>query len=287
MTGMGNEQDEGKSAFWGQVGALARKLGGAGVTAHPPAAPAPVAAGQRTTSVDPLVAFARRVRAVLADGATASAGAIYIVNLTKVRELLMAEGRWDRLADRVQNICLQMIRQRLEPADMFHCLPGPIFLIVFAHLSLDAAKLKCAVIAEEIGQRLTGCDPKFKDVMVGAAMAGLSKNDVALNLTYLMAEAERVIADGQAGVTAGLDSEATDPPHRAFDNPWLVEDRSSEVLRGGAGMPARPVLRLFAAVARQAPGHRHLPLPAGPAGQPVPVAGWRRHLRLGPGRLAV
>ncbi len=227
MTDMRNE---GKSAFWGQVGALARKLGNTGA-APPPAVPARAAPRPPPTPADPLLAFARRVRAVLGDGATASAGAIYIVNLSKVRQLLMDEGRWDRLADRVQSICLQMIRQRLDPADLFHSLPGPIFLIVFARLSLEAAKLKCAAIAEEIGQRLTGCDPKFKDVMVGAAMAGLGKDDIALNLTYLMAEAERVIADGPAAVVADLAPEgaATAAPRRAFDNPWLVEDRAAGV----------------------------------------------------------
>jgi len=220
---MRDGRDDGKSAFWGQVGALARKLGGTAAPA-PPAAQVPPALERRSPPADPLVDFARRVRAVFGDRAAASAGAIYMVNLSKVRQALIAEGRWDRLADRVQNICLQMIRQRLEPADIFHCLPGPIFFIVFARLSLDAAKLKCAAISEEIAQRLIGCDPKFKDVRVAASVAGLSKGDITRDLTYLMAEAEQVMAEGQTGPVVAEEA----APHGAFDNPWLVENREGK-----------------------------------------------------------
>jgi hypothetical protein len=163
------------TAFWRQVGKFTRKLANDGL-APPPGPPRPV----RPPQPD-LVTFAQRIRAVLADRGTASAGALYLINLDTVRQAFEAQGQWERLADRVNHICLKAIAKVLDAADLFHALPGPIFLIVFARLQPDAAKAKCAMIAGEIGRLLVGLDPTLKDVMVGAAAAQLQQGDVALD----------------------------------------------------------------------------------------------------------
>lgn len=183
------------------------------------------------------VAFARRIRSVLADQGRISAGALYLINLDKVRQVFEAQGRWKRLADRVHETCRRIIEQHLDAADLFHSLPGPIFMIVFAHLRPDVARAKCAMIAEEIGRHLTGSDPEFKDVTVGATVVVLKKDDVALDLIDLKAEAERLMGSGNA-VTVLAKAESPNRPVTgeanpiALDNPWLpdVESDASQSL---------------------------------------------------------
>lgn len=191
----------------------------------PPATMAPPSLPPET------IAFARRIRAVLADQGRVSAGALYLINLDKVRQAFEAQGRWKRLAERVHDTCRHIIEQHLDAADLFHSLPGPIFMIVFAHLLPETAKAKCAMIAEEIGRHLTGSGPAFSDITVGATVVQMKKDDIALDLIDLKAEAERLMGSGHT-VTVGAKAEGSNRPvteksnPAAIDNPWLVDTES-------------------------------------------------------------
>jgi hypothetical protein len=202
------------AAFWSRFGTFTRKLADDGaVSPPPPAAPS-----------GDIATFAQRVRAVLAERGSAAAGALYLINLDTVRQAFEAKRRWEHLADRVHNICRKTIARRLDEADLFHCLPGPIFLVVFARLQPDAAKAKCAMIAGEIGRLLSDLDPTLSGVTVGAAAAQLDKGDVAIDLIDLKAEAERRMAGGQVvRVLAEPGRETAEVEPNAFANPWLVD----------------------------------------------------------------
>lgn len=175
------------------------------------------------------VAFARSVRVFFKNHGAVSAGAIHFFNLDKVRQILVAQGRWERLSDRVQAVCQQMLEKRLDRSDLFHCLPGPIYVIVFAHLNPSAAKLKCEIIAEEIRCRLIGCDPQFEGVKVGVSEIDLQEKDDTLTVTALKIEADRIIAiaGGAAASAARADTlnwMFEDQQPRSQEGPWIIDD---------------------------------------------------------------
>ena len=105
------QSHETNTAFLNQIDEFARRL------AHDGSAPPPSPFTPAPPSLPPLppdtVAFARRIRSVLADQGTASAGALYLINLDTVRLALEAQGRWERLADRINQICRRIIEQHL------------------------------------------------------------------------------------------------------------------------------------------------------------------------------
>jgi hypothetical protein len=113
-------------------------------------APAPAAAPA------PGAEFEDRLR-LLASQRTAEtlqAGQISIIGLERVRERFGKS--WERLADRAQRIARNTIERHLLPGDIFREWHDASYVIVFASLDPERAKMKCLLIADEVMKSLLG-----------------------------------------------------------------------------------------------------------------------------------
>jgi hypothetical protein len=81
-------------------------------------------------------------------------GRIAIIGLDDVKAALA--DRWPVQAERAKGIARTVIQKRLDVADVFAETDGDRFVICFASLSSQAARLKSELIAREIRQRLLG-----------------------------------------------------------------------------------------------------------------------------------
>jgi len=88
--------------------------------------------------------------------AQAEEAVVHYISLSKLRDKLGA--RWEKTAERIDGIARQEIERRLSPVDVFKCMDGLNYLVLFARMTLPQAQLKCALIAEDIARRLIGAD---------------------------------------------------------------------------------------------------------------------------------
>ncbi len=158
-----------RKEFWERVARFAQRAAGSEEKKPGPSAE------PRNHGIKPIdvAGFADKVKQVLDRQGVATGGTIYVVDLGQFREQLGDE--WPKLADRVEMMVDAEIRRRLTPVDLYAKLGGSAFVIVFGGLTEDEAKLKCALIAEEVRKRLVGVDPALKDVKVGSAVAHLDR----------------------------------------------------------------------------------------------------------------
>lgn len=86
--------------------------------------------------------------------ATLQAGHVTVIGLDRVKERLGKN--WERLAGRVDRIARNTIERYLLPGDIFTSWPGSGYVIVFATLDPERARMKCVLIAEEVMRTLLG-----------------------------------------------------------------------------------------------------------------------------------
>ena len=84
------------------------------------------------------------------------AGQISIIGLDRVRERF--GDAWERLAERAQRIARNTIERHLLPGDIFREWHDTSYVIVFASLDPERAKMKCLLIADEVMKALLGED---------------------------------------------------------------------------------------------------------------------------------
>jgi hypothetical protein len=157
--------------------------------------------------------FARNLKKILATRHQLLAGTIHFINLEKVRDRLEKAGKWTARASRIETQCSNIIRSRLDASDLFLCLPGPSFVIIFSQLQAEAARFKCGMLGEEIEQHLLGKEPEFADVRVETSVACLDQNDMVLEKINVREEAAAYLARSTAN---------TDHDEKAFRNPWII-----------------------------------------------------------------
>ncbi len=178
-----------RKEFWERVAQFAQRAAGS-EKKKPEPSTEPRNHGIRPVDV---AVFANKVKQVLDRQGVATGGTIYIVDLSQFREQL--GDKWPQLAGRVEMMVDAEIRRRLTPVDLYAKLGGSAFVIVFGSLTQDEAKLKCALIAEEVRKRLVGVDSALEDVKVGSAVAHLDQKtwveDIDLeNLTRNMIQSQ-------------------------------------------------------------------------------------------------
>lgn len=119
--------------------------------ARRPTAPKPAV---RPTAPDERVAFEQALRALIGQAPSAVAGRINVIGLARIKEKFGA--RWERIAERADRIARNVIAKRLAPGDIYCAWEDDGYLLVFATLSTDEARLKCLVLADEIAKALLG-----------------------------------------------------------------------------------------------------------------------------------
>lgn len=100
------------------------------------------------------VVFAARLQEVVEKGDKGSAGKLQLLNLDEIKR--DAGDRWEQIADKARVIAEQVIRHRLAPSDVVAPYDDHSFIVLFAELTEEQARLKAAAIAREVRERLLG-----------------------------------------------------------------------------------------------------------------------------------
>ena len=114
------------------------------------------------------------LRTITASGAPVPAGGINCISLATVSKKL--GDRWPKFAEQADQIARRTIEKRLLPADVFAPVGDLSYLIVFASLTEEAARVKCSVIADEIEKRLIGESPDAAEMKITAAVRTIDRN---------------------------------------------------------------------------------------------------------------
>lgn len=112
------------------------------------------AAAKSTDQAVSQVVFAAKLREVVEKGDKGSAGKLQLLDLDEIKR--EAGDRWQQIAEKAQTIAEQVIRHRLAPSDVVAPYDDHSFIVLFAELTEEQARLKAAAIAREVRQRLLG-----------------------------------------------------------------------------------------------------------------------------------
>jgi len=145
--------------------------------------------------------IARDVQTVVGQHrAQAEEAVVHYISLSRLREKLGA--KWEKNAARIDGIARQEIERRLVPADVFKCMDGLNYLVLFARMSLPQAQLKCALIAEDISRRLLGADMDASALEVKTAMMQPDGTVVLVEVPRVADLADTILeAQAEAGIT--------------------------------------------------------------------------------------
>ena len=117
--------------------------------------------------------FETRVSTIAQELRRGSGGKLQLLQLDQIRAEL--DARWPATADRVRIIAEQVLTRRLAPIDVFAPVDEGSYLILFAALDEDEARLKVAALAREIRDRLLGELGPAVTPEVGAFVAPLAE----------------------------------------------------------------------------------------------------------------
>jgi hypothetical protein len=100
--------------------------------------------------------FDGRLAALMGQGSASvlQAGRISVIGLDRAREKF--GDSWERLCSRVDRIARNAIERYLLPGDIYTVWQETSYLIVFASLDLERARMKCLLIADEVMKALFG-----------------------------------------------------------------------------------------------------------------------------------
>lgn len=99
------------------------------------------------------VLFNHRLDELIASGAKAAAGKLQLINFDEIRAKL--GDRWPAMADKARHITEQVIAKRLAASDVSAPM-GDGYIILFAELTEEQARLKATAIGREVRERLLG-----------------------------------------------------------------------------------------------------------------------------------
>jgi len=99
------------------------------------------------------VLFNHRLDELIASGSKAAAGKLQLINFDEIRTKL--GDRWPAMADKARHITEQVISKRLAPSDVSAPM-GDGYVILFAELTEEQARLKATAIGRDIRERLLG-----------------------------------------------------------------------------------------------------------------------------------
>jgi hypothetical protein len=158
-------------------------------------------------------AFEDRLRDMLGQSSDAAvlAGRVNFIGLDKIKERLGAT--WERVASSADRIARQTIERHMESGDIFSGLQGFSYVMVFARLSQEQARVKCLLIAEQISKTLLG-ETGTELINVKAAVARI---DGHIDLKAISLAEELTASLDAAGDLEFLDRQPIppEPPARA------------------------------------------------------------------------
>jgi EAL domain-containing protein (putative c-di-GMP-specific phosphodiesterase class I) len=184
--------------------------------------------------------FERRLHETLMTRGLAAGGRVQLLNLSVLASRFGP--RWPQVSEKIDQLAEIAVRRRLGAHDYFTKCDNGIYVIVFEAIPESEAKLRCALLAEEIMGRLIGTEPGPEEIQVASAAARI---DGSIELTpfnkldalqEIMAaapayvarpdtpegQAARLDAIGELARVAGrdlLDRDALPPDQRRADSP--------------------------------------------------------------------
>jgi hypothetical protein len=212
---------------------------------NPKAVGAPVArhagrpvAGDRKFDVG--ADFAASLKSFLAHRGETSLplGSVNLIGLDKIKERFGAS--WERIAERADRIARNTIERYLVKGDIYSCIKSAAYMILFAQLSDEKARVKCALIAQEIAHTLLGeSGTDLLQVKAGVVLAdgSFDLKEMRLDYQFLLSPSEAnhiEVADDKEPKTATPSARASSasPP----------ED--GQRTRAAPPPPANPVVQL-------------------------------------------
>lgn len=133
------------------------------------------------------------------------AGNIQLLGIQKIIDKFGDE--WPQYRERIDTICSNIINRHLGHADFFTAYEELGYLILFGNLTPERAQLRCAMIRDEIEQRLLGKDREEHSLEIHTAVMGV---DGRIMFEHL--KSERGLRESFVTATAGID-----PAHSETD----------------------------------------------------------------------
>lgn len=131
--------------------------------------------GPRHSAQETIVAqakFETRITKAAQEQRRGSAGKMQLLQLDEIRAEM--GDRWQELAAKVYDIAEQVMSRRLAPTDVFAPYEDGSYLLLFAELDEEEARLKAAAIAREIHDRLLGELARALVPTIGAFVTSLA-----------------------------------------------------------------------------------------------------------------
>ncbi|MFV3128891.1 hypothetical protein [Niveispirillum sp. KHB5.9] len=147
---------------------------------------------------------AEALRRIFSRRDPAQAGSLHLVGLESLRARL--GGRWGTVADRVHLLTAKLLESYLGPHDTWFRHEGEVYVVVFAQLGPEQARLICAKVVEELQIMLLG-EADTASIMVRTAMHEIGSEVmlVPASLKQMLDNASMHLTQGVAEASASLD----------------------------------------------------------------------------------
>lgn len=120
-----------------------------------------------------IAAFAQRLKTVMNTDQLTLVGSVQMIGLGRLRSHF--GGRWDTVSDKVHALVRSVIEKRTLGHDVHARLGEDTYVVVFSRMQPEAARMKGALMAEEIARKIFGDSPPADLIQVG--VASLSPDD--------------------------------------------------------------------------------------------------------------
>lgn len=137
-------------------------------TTGPTPPPAPKHKEKDPQLVEDRQDFESRLQDFLSQKGTAgsfTSGRVHLINVDEVRTKLGQ--KWENMSDRVHRIIKNTLKSRLSSQDFFTPQGDDTYIIIFGNSPEEEAKLKCALLAEEIMEKIFGEDQAKEIELLG------------------------------------------------------------------------------------------------------------------------
>lgn len=192
--------------------------------APPVAEPAPdslenPSAPQATPS---LAEFNRLLTQTLGGNPSVSAGHVQLIGLERLRDYLGDD--WSSEKAKVHATADSVIRSYLLKGDIHKQIDDISFIVVFASLGRDAARLKCAMIADAIVKRLIGSSDDLSFINIRTALLKEDGKVVLQRVTDLESLVRQMIGQAPDDLDASSETwSAADPGNRRRHLEWHLK----------------------------------------------------------------
>lgn len=132
-------------------------------------------ATEPSSALDP-EEFADKLRTIARDHGQLAVGKLQILGFQAIQERL--GDRWPQLQDRIPQVIEAVFRRRLTARDVFRPYKELVYLVIFAELSAEEARVKAHFIVEEIWQQLFGMGERDEKIDVSMLTINLETSQV-------------------------------------------------------------------------------------------------------------